>query len=127
MFLRPADAEGDSSGDEEARARFDDVDPGRSRDREPSLMRDTGERKSKPQRDDRESSIWKWRRGVDDCEGHQLMRQGELVGEPGCGETESRGDGYQGETEFKSVTWRTSEEKNQRRTETWIKPQGRRD
>ena len=41
-------AEGDSSEDEEARECDDADDPGRSRGREPSLMRDVGERESKP-------------------------------------------------------------------------------
>ena len=59
------------------------------------------------------------------------MRMEQLVGEQGCGESkgkeEPRGDRNLGETRVTSVTWFTSEEKNKRRTETWIKLQVRRD
>ena len=58
-----------------------DDDLGRSRDREPSLVRDTGEPELKPQCSDRENGIWKRRTGVEAREGHLSMRKGESRGD----------------------------------------------
>ena len=58
------------------------------------------------------------------------MRENELVGEQRCGagqEQEVQGDGCLGEAKFKSVTWKTDEDKNKGRRETLIMPQVRRD
>ena len=50
-------------------------------------MRDTGNRESETHRDERESWIWKRRRGVEARDGHLSVRKEELVGERGCGQS----------------------------------------
>ena len=72
----------------EGRARDDDDFPGRRGDRERSLVSESGEHGSEPQRDDRDSWIWTWRRDVEARDGHLSMRKEELLGKQGCGEGE---------------------------------------
>ena len=75
---------------QKARGRADDHDPGRSRDRERSLVHDTVEKVSEPQRNDKGSWIWEWRRGVESRDTHLSMRKEKLFGEQGCGESEEQ-------------------------------------
>ena len=46
-----------------------------------------GEQESKPQRNDRDTWIGNWLRGVEARAGHLSMRKEELVGAQCCGET----------------------------------------
>ena len=95
---------------EEARERDDDDDLGRSRERERSLVHDTGQQESKPLRNDRESWIWNRRRGVEVREGHQSMKKkknllANKVVARVKGRKNLRGERNPGETKSKIVSW----------------------